>query len=372
CMTCKKKRLKCDETKPSCAQCQKRNVVCEGYKKDYKWRTFEETTFNAKPATKKKAFRSNSFAVNHHGAQPLNIAGAGRADARHSGFEEAQPANTWSPGLHTAFTTATHAFQDQMQRQSTLSSPERQADFRPDTDRSPHLNQSPGSVFMPAFDSEDISPGLTFGEHMDRYNFHASLSATENNSARSFSSGSPQLLDLLLPGTDLNQPPDPSELRPPMSPLPYQPDASVKGDDDFDEEILRSDAMGNTTGMPATPLGPHALSWQAFRASSPTPSEGSSSSSKSSELTILARPSLDASSPEMLMLRFDKQTCGILSVKDGPTENPWRTLIWPLARESPALYHAISSMTAFHGAHEDPLLHTPGMAHMTKSIKRLA
>ena len=376
CMTCKKKRLKCDETKPSCAQCQKRNVVCEGYKKDYKWRTFEETTFNAKPATKKKAFRSNSFAVNDHGAQPLNIAGAGRADARHVGFEEPQPAQTWSPGLHTAFTTATHAFQDQMQRQSSLSSPEQQADFKPETDRSPLLNQSPGSVFMPAFDSEGLSPGLAFGEHMDRYNFHASQSATEHNSVRSFSSGSPQLLDLLLPGTDLNQPPDPSELRPPMSPLPYQPDSSVKGDDDFDEEILRSDAMGNTAGMPATPLptplDPHASSWRAFRTSSPTPSEGSSSSSKSSELTILARPSLDASSPEMLMLRFDKQTCGILSVKDGPTENPWRTLVWPLARESPALYHAISSMTAFHGAHEDPLLHTPGMAHMTKSIKRLA
>jgi hypothetical protein len=89
-------------------------------------------------------------------------------------------------------------------------------------------------------------------------------------------------------------------------------------------------------------------------------------------MTILAQPSLDASSPEMLMLRFDKQTCGILSVKDGPTENPWRTLIWPLARESPALYHAISSMTAFHGAQELPNLHMPGMAHMTKSIKRLA
>jgi len=375
-MTCKKKRLKCDETKPSCAQCQKRNVVCEGYKKDYKWRTFEETTFNAKPANKKKAFRSNSFAVNHHGAQPLNIAGAGRADARHVGLEEAQPAQTWSPGLHTAFTAATHAFQDQVQRRGSLSSPEQQADFRPETDRSPRLNLSPGSVFMPAFDSEGISPGLAFGEHMDRYNFHASLSATENNSARSFSSGSPQLLDLLLPGTDLNQPPDPSELRPPMSPLPYQPDSSVKGEDDFDEEILRSNAMGNTAGMPATPLttplDPTTSSWRAFRAASPTPSEGSSSSSKSSELTILARPSLDASSPEMLMLRFDKQTCGILSVKDGPTENPWRTLVWPLARESPALYHAISSMTAFHGAHEDPLLHTPGMAHMTKSIKRLA
>jgi hypothetical protein len=74
----------------------------------------------------------------------------------------------------------------------------------------------------------------------------------------------------------------------------------------------------------------------------------------------------------MLMLRFDQSTCGILSVKDGPTENPWRTLIWPLARDSPALYHAISSMTAFHGALEFKDLHVPGMAHMTKSIKKLA
>jgi hypothetical protein len=74
----------------------------------------------------------------------------------------------------------------------------------------------------------------------------------------------------------------------------------------------------------------------------------------------------------MLMLRFDKFTCGILSVKDGPTENPWRTLIWPLARDSPALYHAISSMTAFHGALENKALHVHGMAHMTKSIKKLA
>lgn len=72
------------------------------------------------------------------------------------------------------------------------------------------------------------------------------------------------------------------------------------------------------------------------------------------------------------MQRFDQETCSILSVKDGPTENPWRTLIGPLARDCPALYHAIQSMTAFHGAHENPMLHTPGMAHMTKSIRRLA
>jgi hypothetical protein len=87
---------------------------------------------------------------------------------------------------------------------------------------------------------------------------------------------------------------------------------------------------------------------------------------------IYRQPEVQAGSPEMLMLRFDKQTCGILSVKDGPTENPWRTLIWPLARDSPALYHAIASMTAFHTSKEKPALRVDGMEHMRRSIRSLA
>jgi hypothetical protein len=87
---------------------------------------------------------------------------------------------------------------------------------------------------------------------------------------------------------------------------------------------------------------------------------------------IYRQPEVQAGSPEMLMLRFDKQTCGILSVKDGPTENPWRTLVWPLARDSPALYHAIASMTAFHTSKERPALRVDGMEHMRRSIRSLA
>jgi hypothetical protein len=87
---------------------------------------------------------------------------------------------------------------------------------------------------------------------------------------------------------------------------------------------------------------------------------------------LYRQPEVLAGSPEMLMLRFDKQTCGILSVKDGPTENPWRTLIWPLARDSPALYHAIASMTAFHTSKEKPALRVDGMEHMRRSIRALA
>lgn len=54
CTTCKAKRLKCDETKPSCEQCRKRNVQCGGYSKAFKWRAFEETSFTAKSGSKTK------------------------------------------------------------------------------------------------------------------------------------------------------------------------------------------------------------------------------------------------------------------------------------------------------------------------------
>ena len=79
---------------------------------------------------------------------------------------------------------------------------------------------------------------------------------------------------------------------------------------------------------------------------------------------------LDQHSPELLMSRFDRDTCGIMSVKDGRNENPWRTMIWPLARnsDSAALYHAIHAMAAFHASNQAPSLHLEGMSHMQRSL----
>ena len=54
CITCKGKRLKCDESKPSCEQCRKRNVSCGGYNKSFKWRSFEEASFTGRAAPKPK------------------------------------------------------------------------------------------------------------------------------------------------------------------------------------------------------------------------------------------------------------------------------------------------------------------------------
>ena len=359
-MTCKKKRLKCDEIKPSCAQCAKRNVVCEGYRKDYKWRSFEEQSFNPKPVPKaKKNARASSFTTST--AQPRSIPNDGPKSA-----EEPGPSNTWSPGLSSAFADAAHAFKDGKRPGNAEASQDRKAG--PPT---------PGSSNVPPYDS---MPG-DFADGLDPYSLPdttRSSSANDGGSGRSmstFSGGSPHLSDLLLPGTDLNRPPDPSELRPPPSPHPYSPapldspdllNSGMNTEEEFDEEVNRQRPPGTPTMDPRD-----TRSWN-FRLPSPVPSEASAGSPRSPTLTLLPQPQLEAASPEMLMLRFDKATCGILSVKDGPNENPWRTLIWPLARDSPALYHAISSMTAFHGAFEIADLHVPGMAHMTKSIKKLA
>lgn len=82
-------------------------------------------------------------------------------------------------------------------------------------------------------------------------------------------------------------------------------------------------------------------------------------------------PNLGLASPEMLVLRFDRITCGILSVKDGMYENPWRTLVWPLAKDTPALYHALFSLAAFHSCKENPAFRVHGVDHMRKSITHM-
>ena len=82
---------------------------------------------------------------------------------------------------------------------------------------------------------------------------------------------------------------------------------------------------------------------------------------------------LDQCSPELLMSRFNRDTCGILSIKDGQSENPWRTMIWPLAQNtgSSALYHAIHAMSAFHASKRDRSLQLEGVSHMQKSLHHL-
>ncbi|KAF2097977.1 hypothetical protein NA57DRAFT_66475 [Rhizodiscina lignyota] len=328
CVTCKAKRLKCDESKPTCQQCTRRSVTCGGYKKDFKWRPFEETAYTSK-------------------APPGKV-------------KKHMPMDTLS-STPTAFA------------HPNFPSPSQLLDLDPPYDDAP----TSADVQEP-FDPGPVDPGPM--RNIDPMLEDSIPIVPENTASSSLSSGqSPRLIDLLLPGTDLNLPnPEYVDYRARFPDAMYQPvmheitEAMVEEEGDIEEVIRHHPSFSDG-------LNPEHEAW-VMRLPTPPISSSSSSSSEGTMINpstnpwtyMVREPLFSPSSPEMLTLRFDRQTCGVLSVKDGPTENPWRTLIWPLARDNSALYHAIASMTSFHYAREEPGLRVQGIEHMRTSIKALA
>ncbi|KAI9716829.1 MAG: hypothetical protein M1812_005169 [Candelaria pacifica] len=366
CVTCKTKRLKCDETKPSCQQCLKRSVICGGYKKDFKWRPFEETNLTGKPTPTKTRRIPSSMPISmstEHIQAPLASPALSMVsistfsndgtEFSDSFYDEPLPptvplspnSSFHSQSFPTSVPSALYPIgtsqYSMMHNQPMNSSQMPQSDYPQSTNRS-----QPSGMLAIADLAKPTAPAP----------------------APSPSGQSPRLIDLLLPGTDLNEvPPEYLDYRSQQSDhlyqSPLQRDFQTLNQDDDVEEIIREPEIDQDSWI--------------IRLPSPSLTD-SSGSSEGSMITfdplsaLYQQPRVLDGSPEMLMLRFDKQTCGILSVKDGPTENPWRALVWPLARESPALYHAIASMTAFHTSKEIPGMRMEGMEHMRQSIQSLA
>lgn len=187
-----------------------------------------------------------------------------------------------------------------------------------------------------------------------------------------FSGQSPRLIDLLLPGSELNARPS-SLTTTAMLPTPALTMSPITDEFSLPIEMTRSLSLYDDVEEVIREQQPSEEDlWMSLRGQMPDNSRSSLQSVTQGSPFKYRQPEVLAGSPEMLMLRFDKQTCGILSVKDGPTENPWRTLVWPLARDSTALYHAIASMTAFHTSKQAPSLRVDGMEHMRLSIRSLA
>lgn len=156
--------------------------------------------------------------------------------------------------------------------------------------------------------------------------------------------------------------PDESLLPPPLFDLDPQLQGGCIGEDGV-EDVLRDPDMTDDTHI-----------WP-FSFTSPSSSKSSGSSEDSLAQWrgpvnyMYQQPTFAPDSAEMLTFRFDKMTCGILSVMDGPNENPWRNLVWPLAQQSPALYHAIHAMTAFHSSTDVPALRVAGHEHKQASLR---
>jgi hypothetical protein len=344
CVTCKAKRLKCDETKPSCQQCARRNVDCGGYRKDYKWRPFGETSFTAgrppgstNTKTKKEVtFETSTYKPrSEHSPSPPETASA-------SPVEQCKPLKVAiaraDSGQSLASLNSTSVQDDvvDMGMDMDLDEAIEMFEFEHEHDFGDSSGMHQMSRLHPRLpvnglplDSSLLSVSTSFGSMTSMIGFDHSISAP-----------------LLTPMSMMDQP-------------------FFSDHDDGVEEVVRA-GFGEMDQQWSVSLP------EFYQSSMSSIMTDGSIFSTPDMFSVPRGIDFSLGSPEMLTLRFDRQTCGILSVKDGPTENPWRTLIWPLARDSPALYHAIASMTSFHTSKNQPELRLQGIDHMRTSIENLA
>ncbi|KAL4758626.1 Zn(II)2Cys6 transcription factor [Aspergillus foveolatus] len=308
CVTCKAKRLKCDESKPTCLQCKKRNVQCGGYKKDFKWRSFGESDFPGRgPVLKEKKGSS-------------------------------------SPPTRSTVMRNRELVENQISGKGTVggSHPQRSSPRDISSGRS---SQSPSKTDL-GLSLDHILGYSVSGSFSDDFFASPSSEITPDEQSSWF----PTIP--LTPSTDQENTPSQTLLEASPETDEFSFEALLEGDGEEIEEIVRQPDRRTRVrnfGLPG------------------------SYASQQTEPTImpsgpLAGPALSIASPELLVLHFDRFTCGILSIKDGVRENPWRTLVWPLAKDTPALYHAVFALAAFHGSKDNPSLRVFGVDHMRKSI----
>ncbi|KAL4817741.1 fungal-specific transcription factor domain-containing protein [Aspergillus spinulosporus] len=308
CVTCKAKRLKCDESKPTCLQCKKRNVECGGYKKDFKWRSFGESNFSGR------------------------------------GHVLTEKKGSSSPPTRSTVMRNQELVENQISGRVTVGSSDSQRSSPRDISSS-RSSQSPSKLDL-GLSLDHILGYSVSGSFSD--DFFASPSAELTPEEQS--SWFPTIP--LTPSTDQENTPSQTLLEASPETDEFSFEALLEGDGEEIEEIVRQPdrrTRSRSFGLPGSYTSQHTE--PAIMPSGP-----------------LAGPGFSIASPELLVLHFDRFTCGILSVKDGLHENPWRTLVWPLAKDTPALYHAVFALAAFHGSKDNPSLRVFGVDHMRKSI----
>ncbi|KAF2721215.1 hypothetical protein K431DRAFT_285046 [Polychaeton citri CBS 116435] len=373
CVTCKIKRLKCDEEKPGCKQCARRKVECGGYRKEYKWCPFEETTVKQvvdrqKPPPSPPNQQSNRTSKT---ATPTD--------------EKA----TDAPILNAI------ALAERITRQPTpgaqLELPQRPAPARaldlPSANDNNNSSSSKRQVISP---SRSRTHSASKGFVGPRSKKTASVSDTQKGVSNDEDRVEAASKDLL--PVDAQSPTLTEILQPFAEDL--ADGLSIDGESIFKDPLTISHTWHPLegplsdifafdpvlSGLQATSDGvspEQAQEALASRYSSPTnststlSSDGFSSSWPTPTSFLFNQPGFAHDSPESLARRFLTVTCPILSIMDGPTENPWRTLIWPLAMQSDALYHAITAMTAYHASSDIKSLHRVGLYHKHQSIKHV-
>lgn len=358
CITCKRRRSKCDETKPGCLECEKRGLECEGYATAFKWKSFKGMPKDAAP--NEKPHKADFV---YHGRTPA-------APPPSAAFTEASPLPpTPASAAATAATLTPPQTQfisvvplDLTHRGSQPAQPAQPAKRAADTDESPvhkrrlvdyHVavpqpQAGPSSSYItPPIDN--FTEGAT-GTPAPPSGGHANGHVTAHLHGHT---ASPTVITSSTPAPSATyyNPPPATSSRP----------------------VTREPGYVTATSPPRPTVGgtvpythhPDGVT-PAFAAT-----QGTVVTSPTTQATLVVPLPMDDYYTRISRL-FDHHTCGIVTIKDGPSDNPWRTSIWPLAQHHPVLYHAIAAMTLFHTARGNIGMRKEAFLHMRESIQSLA
>ncbi|OJJ03863.1 hypothetical protein ASPVEDRAFT_136312 [Aspergillus versicolor CBS 583.65] len=105
CAVCKSKRLKCDETKPSCSRCVRLGIACPGYLKPLKWPTRSRarkgnSDASGSPPSAGSSEQSYTFEPSHQTDQSVSFCSSSSVD---QGANIVTP-NNYAVGLDSSFT----------------------------------------------------------------------------------------------------------------------------------------------------------------------------------------------------------------------------------------------------------------------------
>lgn len=381
CVTCKKKRLKCDETHPSCLRCTEKNIVCGGYATNFKWRSFNDEPFEPKGSNAKPTTLNNT------------------SKKRKAETKESNQEQVIQKHLELASLSVTGKSSKEIERDYQMISR--------------GVNPTPDALIGSA---KKLKRSQSQSTPQDS---HLSISPPM---ARSLSVSSP--LGLSLVRQDYSDIRNSSKPTPPSEVIEelQKPDQKTNNNNSFtdlnltphltallnyaftgsNEEAYYFGNDNKISDLVDVPLSPLALSNPAAQEKDNSKNHTSMVQSPGFRNIDLAHkfdpfinvqspagatPSLEFSSSQHDLLNSEQQqilflysqyTSSMMSIKNGPYENPWKSVIAPMAKNYPCLFDSIACMTLFHLAGNPGLeenkehLLSRGGGYMKRCILELA
>ncbi|ODV79646.1 uncharacterized protein CANTADRAFT_29470, partial [Suhomyces tanzawaensis NRRL Y-17324] len=347
CLTCKRKRLKCDETKPVCLNCTRKKIECGGYATNFKWMSYEneegpDPEITSKPSDKSQL--QNDTFQKHLELASLSMTGKTLDDIK---IENDLISKGLNPRSHRKHKLSDPKSTLPMKRARSLS----QESLLTEKVLAQSLQRSLSSNSCVPSELKLIKSEFAKTNHNLDSLAEAAIDEIE-------SSGSGSL----------------SKSHSPLHQVPFSPN--------FSEFLVKHNSELTTTSKYPEPndvnLTPPRTPKIRLLSGTNSPVD-----SINTPLTMIfdndsARSLLRTSDQEQILHLYSLYTCTIMSIKNGANENPWRNMIIPLATKYSCLFNSIASMTLFHMAGNNELSNTrsylraKGYTYMKRCIVELA